>query len=80
MDENEKRAHMRLMGKLWAVWISIFVAFEAYAIKKGGGTLSTFIRRFFRVSDKTPLKWSWPSWVLYVLLVVLGLHFAVKSF
>lgn len=77
MNEQEKRDHMSRMGKLWALWISIFLAFEAYAIAKGGGTLSTFIRRFFRVSDKTPLKWSWPAWVLYLILAVLVVHFAV---
>lgn len=78
MDEQEKREHMRKMGRYWAAWILSFLGIELYAIAKGGGTLSTFIRRFFRISDKTPLRWSWPSWALYVLIVVLAIHFAVR--
>ena len=77
MNEDEKREHMSRMSRIWAgLWLAMLGA-ELYAIAKGGGTLSTFIRRFFRVSDKTPLKWSWPAWVLYLILAVLVVHFAV---
>lgn len=77
MNADEKQEHMKKMGRAWAAWILSFLGIELYAIAKGGGTLSTFIRRFFRVSDKTPLKWSWPAWVLYLILAVLVVHFAV---
>lgn len=76
-SESDRQEHFRRMGKAWAAWILAFLGIELYAIAKGGGTLSTFIRRFFRVSDKTPLKWSWPAWVLYLILAVLVVHFAV---
>lgn len=76
--DAEKQAHMSLMGKLWGFWIGVFLFFEIYAILKEGGTLSTFVRRFFQVSKKQPLKYRAPRWVLTVLIIWLAIHLGVR--
>lgn len=77
MNEDEKQSHMARMGKVWLAWLIFFLFAEGFAIKKGGGMLSTFIRRYFQISDKAPLKYRAPRWVAWVVIIVLALHFLV---
>jgi len=79
MNEDEKQSHMARMGKVWLAWLIFFLFAEGFAIKKGGGTLSTFIRRYFQISDKAPLKYRAPRWVAWVVIIVLAIHFLVPS-
>ena len=79
MSNDEKQEHMRKMGRVWLAWLIFFLFAESYAIRKGGGTLSTFIRRYFQISDKAPLKYRAPRWVLWVVIIVLAIHFLVPS-
>jgi len=79
MDQDEKAEHMSRMGKIWAALWILMLGAEVYAIAREGGTLSTFIRRFFRISDKQPLKYQAPRWIAWVVIIVLALHFLVPS-
>jgi len=79
MSNDEKQEHMATMGRVWLAWLIFFLFAEGYAIRKGGGTLSTFIRRYFQISDKAPLKYRAPRWVAWVVIIVLAIHFLVPS-
>jgi len=78
LTPEEKREVRAKMARVWLGWILSFLVIELYAIKIGEGTLSTFVRRFFRVSDKEPLKFSVRAYWLWIICIVLTIHFAIK--
>jgi hypothetical protein len=63
--------------EFWAAWIVLFLVGEIIAVIRGKGTLTHYVKRFFRVKGPE-LRWSAGRLALIGTCLYLLLHFLDK--